>query len=164
MTDEVPEALEPAPTPRAAGLLFKRLFSRPVDVALAEAIELPLPHVSVAYYLDSKRKPSVYALSDVQLTCRAGAALTQIPTGVAEEGVRGAPSPVLLENYGEVMNVMARLLTRTEGPLVRLLRTSYHREKVPPELLALRNKARHVVGWQVKIDGYGGGRLTLFQV
>ena len=157
------EALQPAPTHNAAAALFRRLFTRAVEVTRADPIVLPHPHVCLAYYVDAKRKPCVFAISDLALTCRAAAALTRIPTGVAEEGVRTAASPILLENYAEVMNVMARLLTRAEGPLVRLERTSYHRDKVPPEFMRLQGLARNVVGWNIKIDGYGGGRLTLFQ-
>lgn len=160
---QVLDALDPPPSMQAAASILKRLFTRAVEVGEAEPIELPQPHVCLAFYVDAKRKPCVFAISDLGLTCRAAAALTRIHAAVAEEGVRTTASPILLENYAEVMNIMARLLTRAEGPLVRLERTSYHRDKVPVEFMNLRRAARHVVGWDVKVDGYGGGRITLFE-
>ena len=160
-----PYALLPAPTPISAAQILSRLFSQRVDVSPDTAIVLPAANLGLAYYVDDKKAPAVHAICEAQLICRLGAALTRVHPNVAEEALRGTVPEIMLENHNEVMNVLSRALNRPDGPSVRLERTTFHRQAntLPPEFLALRQDAKLVVSWSMKIAGYGGGRLTLFE-
>lgn len=165
--DEAPSpyVLQPAPTPLWAAQILSRLFSQRVDVAPDTAIALPCPQVGLAYYVDDHKAPVVHAICEAQMICRLGAALTRVHPNVAEEALRGAVPPIMLENHHEVMNVLSRVLNRPDGPSVRLERTSFHRDpaSLPKEFVALRQKAKLLVSWSLKIAGYGGGRMTFFE-
>ncbi|MDP2996806.1 MAG: hypothetical protein Q8N47_04905, partial [Bryobacterales bacterium] len=91
-------------------------------------------------------------------------ALALYPPQAATDCVRSAKlDPELLENFGEVLNICARLFDGATGQHVSLRSVYLGLKQMPPNEMALFNSVppNSKSSFDVSIAGYAGGRLSL---
>ncbi len=116
----------------------------------------------VGVYLDDDDKLAGLSVSDISLGNYAGAALSIVPSGQAEEGAKANTiSEELFLNYREILNVAANLYPAGGGKHVRLTDVVYAKPKVDPEFVKLIRKPKARVDVSVSVDGYGTGRISM---
>ena len=116
----------------------------------------------VALYIDDDDQPVTACACDYSFTAFAGAALTKIPKGGAEDAASsGDFSEMMLNNLNEVMNICSRLLMSNSSPHLRLDKTI----PISEAEAAISGSGADTtsVGFSVNIPSYGNGQL-LFRV
>jgi len=118
----------------------------------------------LATYVADDDTVGVICIADLALSAALGAALTMVPPALVDESIKAGhlAESALLENFQEVVNIMARLFNSNDTPHVR-----WHTvlqlpdEEVPPgvESLLKRPSARRDLS--VTCDGYGSGTLSV---
>ena len=146
------------PPVEALEKLFFELYGKPVPLKSLPRGPVEPPWV-VSVYRGGDDTARVACLCELVLACRAGAALSMMPVETAEESVAsGHLSETLLENYREVMNVMATVLSG-HGVRVVLREITGPPENAPPELLRKALTSKRRLDAEVSLPGYGAGRL-----
>lgn len=141
--------------------LLTELLGREVSVVRAEQPVEPLQG-AVADYLTDEGTVAAVVVCDLAFACRAGAAITLIPPPAAEDALAaGALTPTLTENLREILNVTARLLNSAQTPHVRLRAVHGPGSQAPSEVVRLASQPADRRSFDVDIQGYGPGRLTV---
>lgn len=149
------------PNDETVGELLETLVGREVKCAWTPGTH-PLPdRGQLAVYSDDSDITVAVAVADVGFVCRSGGALVMMPPGGLDEAVDGGEYPEsIVENFSEVVNIMASLLNSDASPHVRL--THVQDAALPiedpraPEIMAKPSKRRV---FDVTITGYGRGRI-----
>jgi hypothetical protein len=96
------------------------------------------------------------------MTAYAGAAIGLIPAGGAQDAVkeRSLP-PMLTDNLGEVLNVLAALFNAEGAPHLKLYASYPPGTDAPPDVIALGKAIGNRLDLAVDIPGYGAGTLSL---
>ena len=116
----------------------------------------------VAIYVDDDNQPIAACTVDYPFTAYAGASLTRIPKGTAEECAgTGEFTEIMLGNVHEIMNICSRLLMDNSSPHLRLQTLYDTPDKLPEEVLSLVRDAADKVGFNVAFPDYGDGRISL---
>ena len=149
--------------PSAIQDLFAGLLGRTVNAASGKPIVLfGKDQWVVGVYEDDEHNLAGLSVSDLSVANHAGAALSMVPSGQAEEGARANTlNEELLLNYREILNVAANLFPAGGGPHVRLTNVVFARPKIDPAFVKIIRKPKSRVDVNLKIDGYGGGRVSL---
>lgn len=153
----------PAPISDDVRELLTDLLGRPVDVAKGErlVIEGNEPGV-VAEYVTDEGAVGALCVVDGALALRCGAALSMVPATVADEAVeRGELPDSLLENWREVVNILAQLLNGPLSPHLRLQAIHTLPGELPPQVETLHRAPEFRRDFGVDIDAYGSGRFAL---
>jgi hypothetical protein len=117
---------------------------------------------AIADYVTDEGAVAAIVVCDLAFACRAGAAITLVPAPAAEEALaEGALTPTLVENLREILNVTARLLNSAQTPHVRLREVRAPGSQPPAEVLRLAAQPADRRSFEVEIQGYGPGRLTV---
>ena len=112
--------------------------------------------------LDVSLKETSLCIVDGALAVRAGAALCMVPANVAEESVKRDEMPDhLVENFREIVNILARLLNSSRTAHLRLADVHPLPGELPAGVSSLRDRPEFRRDFAVHIDGYGQGRLSL---
>lgn len=91
----------------------------------------------------------------------AGAALTKIPLGGAEDAAEsGELTENMLGNLYEVMNICSRLFMDSSSPHLKLDKLYASISDLPDNALALVNAITGRLDLKVNIPGYGEGHLS----
>jgi hypothetical protein len=115
----------------------------------------------VAVYVDDEDEPIAACAVDYPFTAYAGASLTRIPLGTAEEcAATGEFSEIMLGNVHEIMNICSRLLMDSSSPHLRLHALYDDPEKLPENVLSLMENAPEGVDFNVSFPNYGDGRVS----
>lgn len=115
----------------------------------------------VAIYLDDDDQPVTACACDYNFTAFAGAALTKIPKGGAEDAASsGDFSAAMLGNLNEVMNILSRLFMNSTTPHLRLIETYNSPEQVPENYNPILSGFTTRCDFDVAIPGYGDGKLA----
>lgn len=148
------------PLPARASLrdLLTDLLGRPATVADAPLQELDAnrPAVAAVYRRDDGTVAAV-GISDTDLSTHAGAAIGMVPPGE----IATQPAEELQELFGEVVNVMAKLLNSPTVPHVVLREVRQLPGSVPADVAALVTNPAARIDYAVEVSGYGHGHLTL---
>lgn len=155
----------PMPIQEAVRDLIADLVGRAVAVSKIEPPERDVDaYLVFADYVTDDDEVGVVCVADLGLVASAGAALTLVPAAVAEESVRKKTlgEEMLLENFREIVNVMARLFNSGDTPHVRSRSVYEATEELPSDVLAIveQPSARRDLG--ITVEGYGSGALSLF--
>ncbi|GIV00954.1 MAG: hypothetical protein KatS3mg014_2569 [Actinomycetota bacterium] len=138
--------------------LLTELLGREVNVGRIDQLA---PQGAVADYVTDEGAVAAVVVCDLAFACRAGAAITLIPSPAAEESIaEGALTPALTENLREILNVTARLLNSAQTPHVRLRALHGPGIQPPAEVGRLVAQPADRRSFEVEIQGYGSGRLT----
>ncbi len=140
--------------------LLADLLGREVSAVRSDQAVDPAGGV-VADYVTDEGAVAAVVVCDLAFACRAGAAITLVPSPAAEESLaEGALTPILSENLREILNVTARLLNSAQTPHVRLRQVRAPGAQVPPEVARLAAQPADRRSFEVEIQGYGPGRLS----
>jgi CheY-like chemotaxis protein len=126
---------------------------------------IPLPPRSthfVAEYLLNHQSVVACALTDLAFAVHVGAALTLIPSCVAEESIgTGRLTESIADNFREVLNVASRLFAASDKDAFSLGKVYPPGEAPPIRLLARLRRPAARLDLRVSVDSYGEGSLTL---
>jgi len=148
------------PSAETVTQIFKSLLRRGVTVTPQSDVTPP-PACSVGIYKSGDGTPIAACIADLALSAYSAAAFSLIPCRVAEESIRAkCLEDGLDEIFGEVLNVLSRLFTSHESHRITLMSTSYPPAGVPDSVKAAA--AAPGACYEIDIDGYGSGRLSLF--
>lgn len=119
----------------------------------------------VAVYVDDDDKPIAACAVDYPFTAYAGASLTRIPKGTAEECIEtGEFSQIMLGNVHEIMNICSRLLMNHESPHLRLKGLYESPKELPAEVQELIKKPANEADFSVSFPDYGDGGVSFFEL
>jgi len=115
----------------------------------------------IAVYVDDADQPVTACACDYNFTAFAGAALTKIPKGGAEDAASsGDFSGTMLGNLNEVMNICSRLYMNSSTPHLRLDKTYSSPDDVPEDVKPILSNSAGRADYDVSIPGYGDGKLA----
>ncbi len=139
-------------------MLFSDLEIAPSTAALATA---DADKTLMAVFIDDDDAPVAYCACDHAFAAYAGASLTMIPKGVAEEAAaNGDFSKPVLDNVSEIMNICSRLFMNNRTPHLRLDRTYPSPGEVPAEQKCDAGSMAARSDYEVTIPNYGQGRIA----
>lgn len=114
-------------------------------------------------YVDSEGKPVGACLCDTQFAAYAGAALSMLPPGGAEDAAdSGEISATMKENVYEVMNICSRLLMGDDTPHLKLENMYNDVTELSEDAVEMIKAAEGSSHFDIDIPNYGKGRLSLF--
>ena len=138
-------------------MMYSGLKAEPGEPVPAE----PGSKSLVALYVDDDDQPVAACAVDYPFTAYAGASLTRIPKGTADECVStGEFSQIMIGNVHEIMNICSRLLMNSKSPHLRLNGLYQKPEEVPGPVQALLGDAPDNADFTVSFPDYGEGRLS----
>jgi len=157
----------PLPSALDVRELLEGLLGREVAVATGGPMVDPgsTDGALVAEFVSDQMQLAAIVVMDVPLAARSGASIALMPSLASENAVgAGELTDVLLENAGEILNVMASLFNAEGAPHLRL-------SAVHPPKAALPND---VAGWvlayvprldlECDVSGYGPGNLSVLVI
>ena len=113
-------------------------------------------------YVNSEGDPVGVCLCDTKFAAYAGAALSMLPPGGAEDAAdSGDISATMKENVYEVMNICSRLLMSDDTPHLKLENMYNDVAELSDEAIEMIKTAESSSHFGVDIPNYGKGRLSL---
>ena len=151
--DVSPWASSPMVTPRMWN-------SRKVTVTPTNPVgAIPKPSIVSVFESDTGAAQAVIAV-DLALAAHSGAVLSLFPPGVAMDAVKtGKMTDTLLENFGEVVNVLSSVFNVTEGVHVKLRNVVVCGPLPAGDVAPLVKKFK--AEFAVNITGYTTGRMLV---
>lgn len=151
------------PQPAAVGGTLSDLLGRTAGIKRLTSALQPGPRipVSIASYRTGDDKEVYLWVCELSLAASLGAALSMIPSGIAQEHVRkGRLDENLRENLHEVMNVGASMLS---GGGTRVVLHGLHLppDPIPAELAPFVARPAARLDLEVAIPGYEPGKMAL---
>lgn len=151
------------PQPAELGTTLTNLLGRDVGIKRLTAALQPGPRVAVSIAsFQAGDEAEVYLwVCELGLAASLGAALSLIPSGIAQEQARkGQLDENLTENLHEVMNVGASMFS---GGGMRVVLHSLHLPPAPPpaEWKAFLSRPPARLDLEVSIPGYEPGKMAL---
>lgn len=153
----------PVPTLKAVRDLLGDLTGKDVELS-GGADPVPVGGTSgsvVGLYVDAELKSRALIAFDLPLAAWTGAALGLVPPGAAQDAVAEGELPEsLLENCGEVLNIMASLFNLPKAPHLKLY-SIFSGEQVRPDVreLAVRSAPRDDI--RIEVARYGTGHMSV---
>ncbi|MEM7412905.1 MAG: hypothetical protein AAF430_21915 [Myxococcota bacterium] len=142
-------------TEEKAQTLIAALLGKAIQKSPAEAAQLlSSAPLAVASYGDDSGSTQAWAVCDLDFAANAAMALILAAPNRAEELTKaGRFDEQILENLGEIFNVLAQLFAQSDGSQWKLL--GVEAEAAPGSKQA---------SWcfHADIAGYGGGRIAVF--
>jgi hypothetical protein len=149
----------PIPKPPELEKLLGALLMRAVKVVKAEDDTPPLGPLTAALFHTDEPVLQVLVRSDLTLAASLAAALSVVPAAAVKEAVAaGSMDESLQDNFGEVMNVLSRVLSMGGRPF-RLGPVSCPPAEPAPELAPLVEGSDEKRFFNVEVPGYAVGRL-----
>lgn len=153
----------PAPIQEDVRDLLADLLGRTILVDKVDRLDLEEDEPGVvAEYVTDDGSVGVLCVVDGPLAVRCGAALSMVPSNVADEAVQRSELPDhLLENWREVANIFAQLLNGPRTPHLRLQAIHQLPGDVPQPVGALMASPEFRRDFSLMIEDYGKGRFSL---
>jgi hypothetical protein len=149
----------PIPKPPELEKLLAALLMRPVKVAKVDDEASPQGPLATALFHSDEPVLQVLVRADLSLAASLAAALSVVPLAAVRECVASRKmDESLQDNFGEVMNVMARFIS-AGGRTFRLGPVSCPPADAAPELGALIEASDERREFNVEVPGYAAGRL-----
>jgi hypothetical protein len=152
------------PAPKSVRDLFADLLGRGVEIAVSSAPVLPTPKMPVctSVYVTERLQTGAIVVADLDLAARSGAALGLIPKGGAEAAVEDRELPKnLLDNFSEVTNIFAGLFNLPGQPHLKQYAVHPPFAALPDDVTGLMTMPTGRENYDLDIDGYGKGRLSV---
>lgn len=151
------------PGPDELGKIIGGLIGSAPKVSKAKSPLRALPSAPLlaSEFMTPDGDLAAYLVVDMEFACRSGAALTLIPSNVADENIsKPDREHEVFDNYREIANVLTAAFSVSDTRLI--LRDSFGgSEALPDKIKTLTRKAKTRLDLQVEIPGYGPGKLTL---
>lgn len=152
------------PTPRDVEVrqMLAMLFGNDLTISEIEAIPTDGDSGNVAaVFISDDDNPVTACVCDMKFAAFAGAALTRIPVGGAEDAAEsGELTENMIGNLSEVMNICSRLFMSGNSPHLRLDKLYAKLADVPDNALAMLDSIAGRLDLKVSIPGYGEGHLS----
>lgn len=140
------------------GLLGKEVAVSPAN-ALTSADTIG---GAIAVYVDDSDKLGAVAGWDLDLAAHVGAAVALVPRGAAEDAIEDKYLPDnLLENLGEVSNVLASVFQIPGNPHLRLRQMYRPINSADNDAVQLLYALGNRIDLSVDVPNYGSGRLAV---
>jgi len=152
----------PLPKPIELQQMLSMMYGTGLKAEAGEPVPVePGSRSLVALYVDDDDQPVAACALDYPFTAYAGASLTRIPLGTADECAdSGEFSEVMLGNVHEIMNICSRLLMNSESPHLRLQSLHVEPDELPEPVLELVKEAPASADFSVSFPDYGEGRAS----
>lgn len=139
------------------------LLGRDVSVTPADALtSADAVGGALAQYIDDGGALGAVAGWDLPAAAYIGAAVALVPVGGAEAAIEDRyVAENLLENLGEVSNVLASVFQIRGNPHLRLEQMYRPINTAPDSAIQLLYALGHRVDLSVDVPGYGAGRLAV---
>lgn len=150
------------PQPAEIGSTLTDLLGRNVGIKRLPTAFKPAPRalVSIASYVEADT-PVLLWICELGVAASLGAALSLIPSGIAQEQARkGTLDDNLRENLHEVMNVGASMLS-SGGHRVVLKELHLPPAPIPQEFTAFLSRPAARLDIEVTIPGYEPGKMAV---
>lgn len=157
----------PLPSAKDVRELIEGLVGRDVDVTTGGDMIDPTAGdgALVGVYVDRRLTLTALVLLDVPLAAYVGAALGLVPAAQAAAAAEaGDLSDNLVENAGEVLNVMASLFNAEDAPHVRLDTIYRPLQPLPADVATWVLAYVRRTDLDMEIAGYGKGRFSLLVI
>jgi hypothetical protein len=152
------------PEPHDLRLLLEDLTGRDTDLSTATRIEIGAGAIVAAEMRDDEGGLAGLMLLDLDAAACLGAAIALVPKGIAQECIKeGELTPMLLENLGEVCNVVSGLFNKDGSPHVRLgaVVPVAKGGALPDAIAAFFAGSIRSVDVSIDVKGYMPGRISL---
>ena len=158
--------LTPVPTALDAREMLSGLLGREVTVQMTDAFVGDVGDgATYAVYQDDQARTRAVAVMDLAMSAYAGAAIGLMPVGAAEVAIEEKDlSPVVQENLGEVLNVMAALLNAPDCPHVKLTSVTHVGSTPDGEVAAHATTVGRRLDLTVTVPQFGTGKLSIVGV
>lgn len=111
-------------------------------------------------FVDADGQPVAACMCDTPFAAYAGAAMTMLPPGGAQDAVEEDDiSQTMKDNVYEVMNICSRLMMSDDTPHLKL-ENMYDRSELSEEALAMIEKAEGHKEFGVSFNNYGSGHIS----
>ena len=149
------------PAPDALMKMLTSLVDRRV-VALRGARMMKTEWRAIASYVDKTSALRFVAATDMAFLASTGAALALIPVPQVQDAIKtGKPSPVLIENAFEVMNIASALFNELDESMHVKIRKLDLMPSLPADATVALERAKTRLDLDVEITGYPKGKLSL---
>ncbi len=133
-----------------------------VSVRKADGAVDPKSASLFGLYVDEENRPVAACVVDKEFAAYAGAALSMIPKGGAEDAAETGDIPQSMqENVYEVMNICSRLLMGDDTPHLRLSQMLPAYDQLPEDARQLLEQPAAERAFEVEVPNYGKGRMAL---
>jgi hypothetical protein len=146
--------------------LLGDLLGRDVEVTVADAwAPTPLDRVTIAEFIDDNVRLRAITMLDLPLAVYAGASVGLLPAGGARDMVdERDPSPMVIENLYEVLNVLTAVFNVGDNPHVKISSIHAPGSDFPGDVHDVVRRLTGRLDLSVNVNGYGSGRLALIIV
>lgn len=156
----------PYQLPRSEKLaeLFESMVGTTVTVSAADRPELDAQAVcAIAVFINDEGELAATGLADAALVNNTGCALSLIPVGQAQDNIaKQEVEGEALDNFSEVMNVASSLFNLPDMPHVKLKEMLVApADSIPDEVSALISDPAKAGSWEIDVEGYGKGTLSI---
>lgn len=153
--------LHPIPKDVATRNILMMLYGADLAVSPGSAVSPTDQPCMVAVFLNDEDQPVSACICDYNFAAFAGAALTSIPRGGAEDAAQtGDFSKMMLGNVQEVMNICSRLFMDSDSPHLRLDVVYHAVSDVPEDVMQMINSCPGRADYCIEIPGYGSGEVS----
>jgi hypothetical protein len=162
-----PAAKIPLPIQEVLRDFFVDLFGKGAAAAKAKEMRLKTgpdaPKVLVSVWRDKYDRVGALCVAELMFAAVAGAALVLAPASILPEVERTQQLPDnLLENYQEVVNILTGRLNTPTTPHLKLTTTfTYPDQELPDEVWDVINRPSNRRDFDVTVEGYGGGKVSI---
>jgi hypothetical protein len=131
-----------------------------VDKVSPLVLEDDQPAVIAEYRTDEGAVGAV-CLVDAEFAIRTAGALTLVPPAAVADTLRRGELTESLENFREIVNILAQLLNSPKTSHLRLAGVHVVPGDLPDGVAALVQRPEFRRDFAVQIEGYGQGRMSL---
>lgn len=152
----------PTPSEIEVRQMLGMLFGNDLKISAADTMSVePAPGKAAAVFVADDGTPVTACVCDMQFAAFAGAALTRIPKGGAEDAARsGELTANMLGNLHEVMNICSRLFMSASSPHLKLDKLYASAAELPENAKSILGSIKGRLDLKVNIPGYGDGHLS----
>lgn len=152
------------PSPAEIAEMFTSLCGKDTTARVDKTIGFDdTPNWVFAVYDEEDGTIGAVIACDVATAAYGGAALSLIPSSLAEESIKsGIVAENLSENFREVLNVCAGLFNSATTPRLKLGHYCEPPDEAGEGLVQWFEECEEKVGLQMNIAGYGKGRLLVY--
>ncbi len=156
----------PLPKPIELQQILAMMYGGGLKAEAGEPVPVaPGSQSLVALYVSDDDEPLAIGAADYAFTAYAGASLTRIPKGTADDCAKtGDFSEIMLGNVHEIMNICSRLLMDSSSPHLRLNGLFGKPDELPDNVKELLGGTSRGGDYSVTFPGYGSGGISFYDL
>lgn len=149
------------PDDKALAKILTSMLRRTVEVKVSK----PAPDgelIATGHYVNGAKAVVAGCFADKAMVCFSGAAFSLVPAEAAKDALKDKElDEILQENFEEVLNICSRLFDAGSETRVTLTVKEFSAGSRSEKSIELLGKPAKRSDYEVTIDGYGKGRMTL---